>query len=372
MQKNHETKKIIRLISFTDNGRALVERIKKALIDGGQEFCLEFSFDEFEKEKKGLSEFCARSFSDGEPLVFVGAIGIAVRTIAPFVRDKLTDPPVLVMDELGLNIIPILSGHVGGSNELAILLARKIGARPIITTATDLNKAFSVDLFAKENNLEILNREGIAEVSMKALSGKPITISIENYPPTGEVDVAVVSGENPIDKASLSLASKENSKELDSEECGNMTESIEHGYIGKHIRFVHNGLVLGIGCKKGKSKEDIVSLVRESLESINKGNGTSFDLDSITAIATIDIKAEEPGLVELSEELSVPLITFDSEVLAKVEGDYSKSEFVKTKVGVDNVCERAAVLAAGYGCELILKKTARDGVTLAIAEVAAG
>ncbi len=302
----------IRIVSFTKKGRELSERIEKAFP--------EHVFLRYKKGEDNLTEFTEAAFKGNNPLLFIGAMGIAVRTIAPFVEDKLKDPPVIVIDELGKHVIPILSGHIGGANELALSVAERIEAIPVVTTATDLNQAFSVDLFAKENNLEIVNREGIARTSMKALEGKPITISVQNYPPKNDVDVMVLDG-----------------------------------------LFIKSGLVVGVGCKRGKTTTEIQAFVDECLEMIG---ATKSD---ISAISSIDIKADEEGLIELSKELSVPFITFEKDLLEKVNGSFSSSDFVKSKVGVDNVCERSAVLARGKGAEILLKKQSRDGITVAIA-----
>ena len=143
-------------------------------------------------------------------------------------------------------MIPILSGHVGGANELAVSLAEKIGAKPVITTATDIHNQFAIDMFAKKNGLTIVNKDGIAKVSSKVLSGKHITMSIEQghfekngklpreielveYPPLQKVDV-VISSENKEFDTMLLLGPKE--------------------YAG------------GIGCKKGKEADKIEGSIR--------------------------------------------------------------------------------------------------------------
>lgn len=322
-----------RIIYFTEKGKGLADRIEESMKD--------LSFLRYDKTCE-LTEFCGEAFEEAAPIVFIGAMGIAVRTIVPFVKDKLTDSPVVVMDELGMHVIPILSGHVGGANELAVKIGEATGCTPVITTATDLNGAFSVDLFAKENNLEIENREGIAKVSTKALSGKPITISIKDYPPKGKVDV-LVSDEKAAGEASINLAPMPDGAEA--------------------IGFVDDGLVIGIGCRKDKPYEELKAFVYECLAKVGE------EASSVSAIATIDIKEEEPAIVNLSRELSVPLLTFDAEVLSRVAGDFTSSDFVKETVGVDNVCERAALAATSGQGRLILKKEARDGMTVSISEV---
>ena len=314
----------IKILYFTEKGKATAERLKEGL--AGQDVFV---------VPKGtpLADVCAAAFRDSEALVFVGAAGIAVRTIAPLVRDKLTDPPVIVIDENGSFVIPLLSGHVGGANSLALEAAEAIEAQPVITTATDVSGAFPVDVFAKENGLRIANRDGIAKVSSAALAGKAVTICIKDYPPEDHVDVLIADGDSAAglrDQASIVLCPKR--------------------------------YAIGMGCRRGKSYGELRAFAEEIL-SENK-----IDINDAGCIATIDVKKDEEGLNRLSQAWRMPLITFDAGVLAKAEGSFSHSETVLEKVGVDNVCERAAVLAAGRGSQIIVNKTARDGMTIAVAE----
>lgn len=314
----------IKIIYFTDKGKALSERLKAGLTEHDAVIV-----------PKGapLAIVCGDAFVDNEALVFVGAAGIAVRTIAPLVRDKLKDPPVIVIDENGSFVIPFLSGHVGGANNLALEVADIIGAQPVITTATDVSGAFSVDVFAKENELKIANREGIARVSSSALEGKPVTICIKDYPPEEPVDVLIADEE-------AAKVLKDSAK----------------------IVLCPKRYAIGIGCRRGKTFEALRSFAEEVLDD----NG--IDISDAGCIVTIDVKKDEEGLKRLSQAWRMPLITFEAGLLAKAEGDFSHSETVLEKVGVDNVCERAAVLAAGRGSQLIVKKTVRDGMTIAVAE----
>lgn len=314
----------IRILYFTDKGKVLAERLKEGL--PGHDAAI---------VPKGvpLASVCGDAFAENEALVFVGAVGIAVRAIAPYVHDKLTDPPVIVIDENGNYVIPLLSGHVGGANSLALEIAGILGAQPVITTATDVSGAFSVDLFAKENDLRIANREGIAKVSSSALEGKPVTICIKDYPPEEPVDVLIADEE-----AAKGL--KDSSK----------------------IALCPKRYAIGMGCRRGKSYEEL----RYFAEGVLHDNG--IEINDAGCIATIDVKKDEEGLKRLSQAWRMPLITFDAGLLAKAEGSFSHSETVLEKVGVDNVCERAAMLAAGTGARLKVRKTAHDGMTVAVAE----
>ena len=253
--------------------------------------------------------------------------------------------PITVMDEKGEYVIPILSGHVGGANELAISLAEKTGAKPVITTATDVHNQFAIDLFAKKNGLTIVNKDGIAKVSSKVLSGKRITMAIEHghlgkigklpgkielveYPPLQKVDV-VISSENREFDTMLLLVPKE--------------------------------YAVGIGCKKGKEIEKIEDFIISHLQRVG------IIPIQVFGMASIDVKRAEPGLLAWSRKEKIPFITYTAEELKSVKGDFHRSEFVKEQVGVDNVCERAAMKMCEPGGKLIYEKHAEDGMTIAIA-----
>ena len=238
-------------------------------------------------------------------------------------------------DEAGRYVIPVLSGHIGGANELACTIAAAIGAEPVLTTATDVSGAFSADLFARENGLRIVNREGIAKAASSSLAGKPVTICIKDYPPQEHVSVLITD-----DSDSDSL---------------NQWKSVSD------IVLSPRKYAVGIGCRRGKSFPEIKEFAEEIISEHN------IDPADIGAIATIDIKKDEPGLIRLSEYWRVPLITFDASLLSGMKGDFESSERVREAVGVDNVCERSAAAAAGVNYKLVVKKTVRSGITIAVA-----
>ena len=279
-------------------------------------------------------------------LLFIGACGIAVRAIAPSLTDKLHDVPVLVMDERGRYVIPLLSGHVGGANELADYLAGKTGAEPVITTATDINKKFAVDLFAKRNALFIENKDGIVKVSSKVLAGEAISISIEPghgdrksclpsdlrlaaYPPEGFVDVLITSKEDQYD-TSLVLRPRE--------------------------------YVIGLGCKKGKAAEEINTFVTKKMDELG------ITTAQIYAVASISLKSGEQGIVSWCDKEGIPFLTYTAEELQEVKGSFTGSSFVREKTGVDNVGERAALKACGDKGKLLTPKYAENGMTIAVAK----
>ncbi|MDE7283789.1 MAG: cobalamin biosynthesis protein [Lachnospiraceae bacterium] len=340
------------VISFTLNGRQLSERIAE-LLETKVEIelytkCETGIFDAACSKvlivKKSVGEWAKERMHERSALLFIGACGIAVRAVAPFLTDKLHDVPVLVMDEKGKYIIPILSGHMGGANDLANHIAEKTGAEAVITTATDINKKFTVDMFAKRNNLYIANKDGIVKVSSKVLAGKEITISIETgheitceetgvqivpYPPVGFVDVVVTSEDNVFD-TSILLKPRE--------------------------------YVIGIGCKRGKNVNEIDEFISKTI------NEMGISVAQIFALSSILQKRDEQGIIEWCRKEGIPFFTYTAEELQEVNGNFTKSLFVKEQVGVDNVCERAAVKVCGENGKLIVPKVAENGMTIAIAK----
>ena len=313
------------VICFTESGYRVIEKIKKMEGYKVYPYCKCSALKEHcngSYVEEPVSEWAKVHFKRKDALVFVGAMGIAVRSIAGLVSSKLEDPPVIVIDDKGQFVIPVLSGHVGGANELAKRLAKQLQATAVITTATDIHHKISIDVFAKKNHLRIMNKEAIAKVSSKALRGEKIVM--------GE-DVIIGTDDGVKNPDVLYLKPME--------------------------------YIVGIGCKKGKTKEGIKEVVLECLEKLQISHKDLF------CLASIDIKKDEPGIVELAEEWQVAFQTFSPEQLKKVSGDFSTSDFVAKKVGVDNVCERAAVLAAGEGSEIILPKMANNGVTVAIVKM---
>ena len=155
-------------ICFTNAGMELSETICKSLSFFPQEkaevtwYCKGKKLNmeahpDFLPVTEGLQSWAGKRFLDSDALIFVGAAGIAVRAIAPYVRDKRLDPAVLVLDERGQFCIPLLSGHIGGANEAALWMEQRLGCRAVLTTATDVNQKFAVDVYAKKNNMVISN-----------------------------------------------------------------------------------------------------------------------------------------------------------------------------------------------------------------------
>ena len=317
-------------LAFTDRGTALAEGLCREL--GGSLTAAHGSSD------FSLSRWTGENFPKAEALIFVGATGIAVRAVAPFLKSKTTDPAVIAMDEAGRFVIPLVSGHLGGANALARELAALCGGTAVISTATDLNGVFAVDLWARRQGLRLLQAARIKTVSSKLLAGESVRLW-SAFPIVGERPEGIRIG-------------TENDAEV-------LVDVRRHE--SEALCLVPPVLTLGIGCKKGTSEEQIEAVLTAFLQE------TAICPEAIAAAASIDRKAGEPGLLAFCESHRWPVRFFSAEELLACEGPFSASAFVEKTVGVDNVCERSAVAACGG--KLLARKYARDGVTLALAGV---
>ena len=294
-----------------------------------------FGQADFEDYQPPLADFVGPVFSWADAILFVGSTGMAVRAIAPWVQDKKTDPAVIVTDESGQYVISLLSGHIGGANGLTRLLARELGAMPVITTATDTNGKFSVDDWASRNGLHIGSMDAAKAVSAAILEGDIPLLC--DYPIATALPRGIVPG--------------------DEGEIGIYVGWRDIAPFGTTLRLIPRVLNLGIGCRRGTTEEQIAEAVRRVLGPI--------PLEAVVKVASIDLKQDEAGLLAFCAHRKLPAVFYSPEELNRVPGSFPASSRVKEITGVDNVCQRAAMLD---GKRCITPKTALDGVTVALAE----
>ena len=320
------------ILYFTERGEVTAQRIEEAIRS-------DYEISMY-RPRGGEKQYVEPLFPVVDALIFVGACGIAVRAIAPFVKSKLTDPGVIVVDELGLQVISLLSGHIGGANELTRRIAAAIGAIPVITTATDINHRFTADEWAKNNGLAIASIQAAKRFAAEILR-KDVPV-VSDFPIEGKL----AGGLFRDDKGKIGL----------------VISCRKNGVFEDPLVLIPKILHLGIGCKRGTPVEKIHAVYMQ----VMKKNGIFFK--AVTGAASIDVKQNEEGLLEFCRRWKLPVQFYSADELLAVQGDFSASEFVKSIVGVDNVCERAAMLSAGENAKLIVKKTCLDGVTVALAQ----
>ena len=357
------------VLSFTGTGtelnRRLCEKLKKNFhLERGANACIGYAPEKYAGE--GILPLPADKAAligsrwGKSAYVFIGAAGIAVRYIAPWVKDKYTDSPVLVIDEKGQYVIPLLSGHVGGAAALADEVADMIGAVPVHTTATDVQGKFAVDVFAKKNGLVITDREAVKKISAGLLNGEKAALYIEdpfvNVTGTPPDEIVLCESFKKAEQYSYQIII---TGSLEQYVKGRESEVKEPEQEGCSLLLLPRNIAAGIGCRKGIEE----SVLENGFLGILAENGV--DIRQVKSIASIDLKKNEPALLHLCEKYRIPFETYTAEELRSVSDVTTASEFVKKITGVDNVCERAARLSCSAG-SMIQGKRIREGMTAAL------
>ena len=336
-----EMKKDIAVISFSEKGEELGNRIAAGLRDPyGADVTAERCVH------GRLSRWTSENF-EKDALVFIGSCGIAVRAVAPFVASKMTDPAVVVLDETGKYCISLLSGHIGGANDLVRLIAGLTGAEPVITTATDRNGVFSVDGWASSMGMKIYDSRNILPVADKLLSGNTVTMVSEV-----EISGAVPEG------VAFSMSSALGYDPGAGEAGADVVISYHNCHRSDSLHIVPPVLVMGVGCRRGTPFASIH-------EAFSSACG-KMDIHpaSLCAVSSVDLKRDEKGLIEFCQFHNVPFHCYTADELNGIRGDFAPSSFVSRITGVDNVCERSAAAECGPDGRIIMHKTIINGITV--------
>lgn len=370
------------LITCSVRGYATMQKLAKKLENiSGAEIIAKVKCEALpEVSMKETVKACVDEyFEQVDAIVFVTASGIAVRSVAEHLTHKSKDPAIVCMDECSKHVISLVSGHAGGANALTQMLADVMWATPVITTATDVEGRFSIDDYAREHNLVVTDWE-----KAKAISAEVLTTGAE---PVWMDEAEVLQEE---EKNACEIRKEQKSTGIDG--CENEI-NVQELQIGSHqviitpqdgsvdvqtLQLIPRCIVAGVGCKKGTPVDKIEHAVQDAFAK------AGLRMEALCAVASIDLKKEEAGLLEFCETRKVPFEAYTAEELQAVPGTYSASEFVSGVTGVDNVCERSAVkYASEHGMnqgeqllgrqakhgELLLRKQAYGGVTVALAYV---
>jgi len=345
--------------AVTPNGVKLADRLADSLPDAdiyvsqnlAEKNTLHILFER-------LSATLEEKFGQYTGHVFIMATGIVVRVLAPLIQSKTNDPAVVVVDDLGLNAISLLSGHIGGANELTHKIAQIIEANPVITTATDINEVPAIDVLAMENGLFIENPAAIKSVNMALLKKETIGV----HDPFDWLTKKLLNFESAafhkftydINKLSQQSVIKNNAFVYIDDAVNDLPSRV--------LILRPPTLVAGIGCNRGTDSEEISTHLKEVLESHRLAP------TSLKCLASVDLKNDEAGLIAVAESLDLPLVFFTREQLNQAKGIKNPSPVVEKHIGVKSVCEAAAILASGDGT-LIVSKQSTQNVTVAIARI---
>jgi len=349
----------IAVISVTQKGAQLGEELRDKL-DG--------NIDLFTKDRgalrseaslyDNLSVLIDAIFNKYDGLVFIMAAGIVVRVIAPHVRDKRFDPAVVVMDDAGIHAISLLSGHLGGANELTEKVAEAVGARPVITTATDVAHLPAPDLLSVKLDLGIEPFEELKAVNAAIVAGQRVPFFIDQQLAQAAkyVQGAAEMGVELLDMKELNDPEKYDAAVIITDKELYMPQL--------HLYLRPTTLSIGIGCRKGTTSGEIWSAVNDACRKIGRST------KSIAIVGSSIVKQEEIGLLAAVQQLEIPIEFYTNEQLQAVIDIYrlDVSKFVEDEIGVGNICEASALLGA-RASSLLLPKTIYPKVTVAIAEV---
>lgn len=357
----------IACLSFTDKGKSVGDKLQS--ISTPKYTIHHYKNNQIEGGIKNLLNYAWQEY-DG--FVFISSTGIAIRMINPYIEHKTIDPAVVVVDDSGKFSISLLSGHLGGANELAQWIGERINAMPIITTASDNRNIEAIDLFAKRNNYYIEDMEAIKSITAMMVNGKVIGFYSE--------DDKTIDYPNLVDLSlnGVILSERNNLRDLiqlrsftDVQDDKARYERIEGliiissrnydlGNIDIPIAYLRpKNINIGIGCRKGVKAERIIEAIEDSLKKIN------LSINSIKTIGTVEVKKDEQGIIQAVNHFKCPMKIFSIEEIKEVEDKFEKSQFVKDTIGVYSVSEPSAYLLGG---ELILMKSKHNGITISIAK----
>lgn len=353
------------VIAVTRNGSRLGAIIVKEL--GGDLYVLEKyappDARSFHPIKGDFIEFVHGIFDKYDGLVFLTAAGIAVRAIAEVLKGKTVDPAVVAVDEQGKFAVSLLSGHLGGANELAVRVAGVLGAVPVVTTASDTAGFEGIDVMARKMGFYVESLADLKKVSACLVNGEKVVFMVEPdfpenvlnemkkrlrgttaafYSKAFSESPADAFGPIPQDAAAAVFITDANIKPRDI----------------PYVILRPRNIVLGIGTKRGTAFEALLALVKKALKELDLSE------KGIGCIATIDIKQNEECINMLARYLDVPVKYYNTGQLAKVESKFSVSPFVKKTTGVGAVAKPSAYLASLHGAELGYYKD--RGITLAV------
>ena len=321
-----------------------------------------------------LSDITKKAMKNSNGIIFISATGIAVRAIAPFLEGKDKDPGVVVVDLSCKYAINILSGHLGGGNELTIKVAEILKVQPIITTATDNLGIIGPDILAKENDLIIEDLKKTKYIASLLVDGKTVGIKddykelkigkgYEEIQDLRENCIWITHNlkfnydDNLISNELKNININRNIVSNEYNDCLNkQIENKELDY-SKILKLIKKDLILGIGCRRDTDYEKLYDFITNSLIKYN------FDIKSVAAIVSVDVKKDETGIIKLAEKINCPFKTFTKQEIKTVQDKYEKSEFVLRTLGITGVCEPCVDLAEA---EVIISKVKSQGMTLAI------
>lgn len=321
------------IISVTNQGKHISDNLYSELIENP----LILNVDQYHKNVKDTVKSV---FDKYDCIIGIMASGIMIRSIAPYVQSKLTDPAVLLIDDNSNFVISLLSGHMGGANDLTLKIASIIDATPVITTSTDVNHKTGIDSIAKHFYFSLENPENIKFINRALVDNQSVDLILPS-----EYDFILTDDI----KNSYNVI------------IDNTLEMIVSSINGHDVILKPRNMVMGIGARKNIASEKVKNAILKSCTILE------IPVKRIDSFATADVKANEQGILDNVHELDKPLKIVSMDSIRDYQNEeVSKSDFVMKQFGVKGVCEPTCLIVNGSTSHLIFKKTAFDGVTIAV------
>ena len=289
-----------------------------------------------------ISNYLTDNFLKLDGICFVTALGICVRLIAPYIQDKNTDPAVISVDDLGLNVQAVLSGHKGGANDFALKIASVLGANPIISTSSDVQNIWALDTLANQFDWQVATSLSMNKTMALFVNNKPTALLLDikdkgtqHLEKTVPNFVTVFYDEAEIDYTQFELFIAVSYKVY--------TSTIAS------VFFIPKVLSVGSGCSKQLDSVLFETTLKEELKSRN------IHFSAIKNVGSIDIKAQQQAYLDFSTKNNIPFSTFTSDEIDTITVP-NPSEMVQSKIGVDGVSESTAMLLSGSKNVLIEKQ----------------
>ncbi|MFD7520644.1 cobalt-precorrin 5A hydrolase [Paenibacillus chitinolyticus] len=290
-------------------------------------------------------------------IICIISLGAVVRMIAPLLQDKKKDPGIVVIDDKGEHVISVLSGHLGGANELAREVAAAMGARAVITTASDVQKTIAVDLFGRRFGWEWESADKLTPVSASVVNEEPVAVVIESGEP------GWWTLDTPVPPNIRSYGSVQEALEAAPHAALVVTHRLlspaEQAILSNGVLYRPKVIVLGIGCNRGTPAEEIEEVIASTLAELD------FSIRSVKTVCTINLKADEEGLLAVCGKYGWPLVTYTPEELNEMPME-QPSPTVFKYTGAYGVSEPAVQRYIGGSVPLALVKKKSGNVTISV------
>jgi cobalt-precorrin 5A hydrolase len=294
-------------------------------------------------------------FKTYDALICIFSLGAVIRMIAPYLTDKKSDPAVIVIDDKAKHVISTLSGHLGGANALARLVATFLDAQPVITTAADINETIAVDLVGREFGWQIQNFQNVTKVSAMMVNEEPIAI----YQDAGERNWW--QAQLPKNVSRVDSMEEIKSDEFKAALVISDRDLMDPDVLTKSVVYRPRSLVVGVGLHWDTSK----AVIEDGVKKVLSDNSLSFQ--SIRNIASIDRGAKVEGLEEFANQYNLTIQNYDKEILASVTVP-NPSQTVQKFEGTASVSEAASLLSS-KGELVVPKQKFPPNLTIAISRI---